>query len=100
RPILRGLMRVVGWAYWSKAVLASLLSRDSAALPAGVLDCTGARNEHGVYCVPRSARNKHEAQRILQSRVWEPETIDLLRGVDPNGHIGTGGPFLGVFSPP
>jgi FkbM family methyltransferase len=92
-------MRVVGWAYWSKALLASMLTRDHAALPAGVLDCTVARNEHGVYCVPRSSRNKHEAQRILQSRVWEPETIDLLRGVDPNGDIVHAGTFFGDFLP-
>jgi FkbM family methyltransferase len=98
RPLVRGLRRVLHAAYWSKAVGASLLARDRA-LPAGALDCVVARNEHGVYCVPRSSRSKHEARRIIQSRVWEPETIELLRGLDPSGDIVHAGTFFGDFLP-
>ena len=35
----------------------------------------------------------------MQSRVWEPETIDLLRGVDPDGDIVHAGTFFGDFLP-
>jgi len=99
RPIARGVSRLLGLAYYSRVVAGSLLPRDPADLHAGTLDCIVARNEYGVYCVPRSSRDKHEARRIMQSRVWEPETIDLLRAVDPDGDIVHAGTFFGDFLP-
>jgi len=99
RPILRRLRRALGWAYWSRALLRSLHATDSSQLPEGALDCTVARNRYGLYCVPYSCREKHEAQRILQSRVWEPETIELLSGTDPDGDIVHAGTFFGDFLP-
>jgi FkbM family methyltransferase len=89
--------------YWSKAVAASLLPAGHATLradlPAGALDCIVARNEHGVYCVPRSCAHKYEAQTIIQSRVWEPETLAMLRELDPDGDIVHAGAFFGDFLP-
>jgi FkbM family methyltransferase len=99
RPIRRPLRRLLGWAYYSRAVIGSLLPRGHAALHAGALDCIVARNEHGVYCVPRSSRDKYEGRKIMQSRVWEPETIDLLRDADPDGDIVHAGTFFGDFLP-
>lgn len=99
QPIARRLFRFAGWVYYSKAVVRSLLARDNGALHDGVLDCMIATNEHGVYCVPRSSRDKHEARKIMQSRVWEPETIELLRAMDPDGDIVHAGTFFGDFLP-
>ena len=99
RPILKVLRRISGWGYRARAAIVHRLPGDRAALPPGTLDCIVARNEHGLYCVPRSSRDKHEAEKILQSRVWEPETIDLLRGRDPRGDIVHAGTFFGDFLP-
>jgi FkbM family methyltransferase len=100
RPIAVLLRRFLGWVYYAKVVVGALLPRETAPLHEGTLDCIIATNEHGVYCVPRSCRDKYEAQRIMQSRVWEPETIELLRGLDPDGDIVHAGTFFGDFLPP
>lgn len=99
RPVVKVLRRILGWFYRGRAALLVALPGDHAPLPAGALDCTVARNEHGLYCVPRSSRDKHEAEKILQSRVWEPETIELLRGRDSAGDIVHAGTFFGDFLP-
>lgn len=88
-----------GWARWTKALVASSLRRDAASLPPGALDCVVATNEHGLYCVPRSSRHRPVAQAILQSRVWEPDTLDLLRSVDSDGDIVHAGTYFGDFLP-
>jgi FkbM family methyltransferase len=82
----------------SRTAVASL-NRGRTHLPAGVLDCTVATNEHGAYCVPRSSRRRPAAQAILQARVYEPDTIDFLRGVDPASDIVHAGTFFGDFLP-
>jgi FkbM family methyltransferase len=69
------------------------------ALPSGVLECVVATNEHGAYCVPCSSRHRPASQAILRSRVWEPETIDLLREADPDADIVHAGTFFGDFLP-
>jgi FkbM family methyltransferase len=93
------LRRILGWLYRARAALLIALPGDRAPLPEGALDCTVARNRHGLYCVPRSSRDKHEAEKILQSRVWEPETIELLSRRDPTGDIVHAGTFFGDFLP-
>ncbi len=98
RPLLRLLRRAVGWAFYARATVRSLSGRGGE-LPAGTLDCTLARNRYGVYCVPRSVRDKHEAQRVLQARVWEPDTIELLSATDPAADIVHAGTFFGDFLP-
>lgn len=99
RPVVKVLRRILGWFYKARAALLLALPGEHAPLPAGALDCTLARNEHGLYCVPRSSRDKHEAEKILQSRVWEPETIALLCGRDVAGDIVHAGTFFGDFLP-
>ena len=36
---------------------------------------------------------------ILDARVWEPDTLDLARGVDPAGDVVHAGTFFGDFIP-
>jgi FkbM family methyltransferase len=68
-------------------------------LPADAPDCLVARNEHGVYCVPRASQHRPVAQAILASGVWEAETLDLVRGADREGDIVHAGTFFGDFLP-
>lgn len=98
RPLVGRLRRLLARIYWSRALLRSLLGRGDP-LPPETLDATIARNRHGVYCVPNSSRERHEAQRILQARVWEPETIELLSAAGPEGDIVHAGTFFGDFLP-
>jgi FkbM family methyltransferase len=78
-------------------------SRDAAhetvTLPSGGAGGVVAKNQHGSYCVPRSARHRPAARAILASRVWEPDTLDLLRGADPDGDVIHAGTFFGDFIP-
>jgi FkbM family methyltransferase len=99
RSLSSRLYRIAGRAYLMRATVRSLLGRGRGQLPPGALDCTIARNRFGLYCVPSSSRERHEAQRILQGRVWEPETIELLSAADPDGDIVHAGTFFGDFLP-
>lgn len=58
-----------------------------------------ASNEHGSYCVPRSSLHRPVARTILDARVWEPKTLDLVRSTDANGDIVHAGTFFGDFIP-
>jgi FkbM family methyltransferase len=62
-------------------------------------DSVVASNEHGSYCVPRSSAHRPVARKILESKVWESETLDLVRGADPEGDIVHAGTFFGDFIP-
>jgi FkbM family methyltransferase len=73
--------------------------RDDLALPAGAPDAVLGRNDHGLYCVPRSSLHRPVAQTILDARVWEPSTLDLLRGVRSDGDVVHAGTFFGDFIP-
>ncbi len=90
-PVRRPLRRGLGRLRIAKAALAP------APLPARTLDCSFARNEYGTYCVPRSARHRPEAQAILQSRVWEADTLRFMRGIP--GDVIHAGAFFGDFLP-
>jgi FkbM family methyltransferase len=68
-------------------------------LPQDAPDSVVARNEHGMYCVPLSSEHRPVAQAILQSRVWESETLDLVRGAERDGDIVHAGTFFGDFIP-
>jgi FkbM family methyltransferase len=67
--------------------------------PLGVLACLIASNEHGDYCVPQSSQRRPVAQAILNSRVWEADTLNLIRHADPDGDIVHAGTFFGDFLP-
>lgn len=64
-------------------------------MPDGIL----ARNEYGAYCVPRASRHRPAARAILEARVWEPDTLELLRSADPDGDVVHAGTFFGDFLP-
>lgn len=96
RPLLRWLLRARGVAYAVRATARSALGRRDA-LPPGSLDCVIARNRHGSYCVPRSARARPSARAVLQGRVWEPRTLDLLCRTP--GDVVHAGAFYGDFLP-
>jgi FkbM family methyltransferase len=49
--------------------------------------------------VPRSSLHRPVARTILDARVWEPDTLDLLRGTAPDGDIVHAGTFFGDFIP-
>lgn len=123
-PLRAALKRLVGWAYWSRRRLArvrgagrgprptganeldisTLPSVDRALLPPGApADCILASNEHGVYCVPRALALRRPPRPVLaaliRARVWEPDTLDLLRSADPDGDIVHAGTFVGDFLP-
>jgi len=68
-------------------------------LPDDAPDAVGASNRHGSYCVPRSALHRPAARTILRARVWESDTLDLLRGVDPASDVVHAGTFFGDFIP-
>jgi FkbM family methyltransferase len=111
----RRLRRLVNSAYWSGQRLRRLTGRTPGAsgardvgrvpwlpgdpLPGGALDCLLARNEHGIYCIPRASKHRPVAQTILQARVWEADTIDLMGGTDRSGDIVHAGTFFGDFIP-
>jgi FkbM family methyltransferase len=94
-PISRRAGRIVG----SSRVLAACWRRGRTLSPARIPDCLLARNEYGAYCVPRSCRHRPAARAILQARVWERDTLALLRGVDPDGDVVHAGTFFGDFLP-
>jgi FkbM family methyltransferase len=119
RPLKRSVSWLRGWIYWARRRVRELLSgghRASVAgttaapattaaaglevtLPADAPDSIVARNEHGVYCVPRASQHRPVAQAILQSQVWEADTLDLVRGADSHGDIVHAGTFFGDFLP-
>ncbi len=68
-------------------------------LPPEAPDSVVASNEHGAYCVPRSSLHRPVARTILDARVWEPKTLDLVRSADANGDIVHAGTFFGDFIP-
>jgi hypothetical protein len=74
-------------------------ARETVTLPSGGTGGVVAKNQHGSYCVPHSARHRPAARMILTSRVWEPDTLDLLSGVDPDGDVVHAGTFFGDFIP-
>lgn len=74
-------------------------SHETVTLPGGGSGGVLAKNQHGSYCVPRAARHRPAARMILASRVWEPDTLDLLRGVDPDSDLVHAGTFFGDFIP-
>ncbi len=112
----RRLRRLVNAAYWSRQRLRRLLGRTPGAsetrtgaaaaqwlpgdpLPAGSLDCLLARNEHGIYCIPRASKHRPVAQTVLQARVWEADTLELIAETDRSGDIVHAGTFFGDFIP-
>lgn len=90
-PVKHRLRRVVGHARRAKAVLRP------APLPPASLDCVLARNEFGAYCVPRSSRHRAAAKAVLRGRVWEADTLKLVRSVP--GDVVHAGTFFGDFLP-
>ncbi len=78
---------------------ASRLARETAQLPplpSSTLDVELARNEHGLYCLPREAKGV-VAQTLRRARVWEHETIELICATP--GDVVHAGTFFGDFLP-
>lgn len=68
-------------------------------LPEGAIDCLTATNEHGVFCIPRSAARRTVPTRLLRSHVHEPATLELIAATDPATDIVHAGAFHGDFLP-
>lgn len=109
-------MRLVGWGHRLKREVRRLRARRrrtdaftarstsrpqdvAVTLPADAPDSVVASNEHGAYCVPRSSLHRPVSRAILDARVWEPRTLDLVRGTDADGDIVHAGTFFGDFIP-
>lgn len=90
-PVRRELRRAVGHARTVKARLRPT------PLPPDTLDCLFGRNEYGAYCVPRSSRHRAVAKAVMRCRVWEPDTLSLMRSVP--GDVVHAGTFFGDFLP-
>jgi len=67
------------------------------AVPPAALDCIVARNSYGVYCVPRACSQRPAAQALLESRIWEADTLELMRAIP--GDVVHAGTFFGDFLP-
>lgn len=63
------------------------------------LECLIARNEHGVYCVPKSSSHRPAALAILKGQVWEPDTLATIRRFAGGGDIVHAGAYFGDFLP-
>jgi FkbM family methyltransferase len=68
-------------------------------LPADAPDALVSSNQHGAYCVPRAALHRPVARTILDARVWEAKTLDLVRSANADGDIVHAGTFFGDFIP-
>jgi len=101
----------MSWIFWRQRRLRRLITRGHRSatgeapwlqvdpLPAGALNCIVATNEHGTYCVPQASRHRPVAETIIQSHVWEADTLDLIRRADPRGDVIHAGTFFGDFLP-
>lgn len=84
----------LSWQRDAEAAAADL----GATLPANAPNSLLARNEHGLYCVPRAAIGPIPRW-TAKGEVWEASTIDLIRDADPTGDIVHAGTFFGDFIP-
>lgn len=57
-------------------------------------------NEWGRYCIPTAVRHRPAARAVLLGQVWEPETLRVLREVEPSSDIVHAGAFFGDGLPP
>jgi FkbM family methyltransferase len=60
---------------------------------------TVARNEYGLYMVPKKFRHRPVARALLLGKVYESKTIDFIRSAQPQGDIVHAGTFIGDFLP-
>jgi FkbM family methyltransferase len=112
-PLRRWATWLVAWVYWARRGLRRLRAQPPAAapevhgagivggaqLPPGAPEALVARNEYGLYCVPRSSVHRPVAAAILEGRVWERATLELMRTVDSAGDIVHAGTYYGDFLP-
>ncbi|MDH5255519.1 MAG: FkbM family methyltransferase [Gammaproteobacteria bacterium] len=63
------------------------------------LKCSVAYNRYGAYCVPASSRHRPAAQTILAGDIYEPGTIEFMRGNCGTGDIVHAGTYFGDFLP-
>jgi FkbM family methyltransferase len=93
----RRVRRLLNSGYWVSRSIVRSGWRPSDPLPGRALDVFVARNEFGLYCVPRASKHRSVTQMISQARVWERETIELIRRTQGDAvHAGT---FFGDFLP-
>lgn len=58
-----------------------------------------AENDYGRYCVPQAYADREVPQLLADGKIYEPETLKLLRGMVGDGDIISGGAFIGDFFP-
>ena len=56
-------------------------------------------NEYGFYCVPDEYAKREIPTILAKGKVYEPNTLKLMRRHIGDGDIVTGGAFIGDFFP-
>jgi FkbM family methyltransferase len=110
-PLRRPVTWLIGWVFWARRRLLGRKPAAAAAKPtgAGIVagaqlppdapDAVVARNQYGVYCVPRSSIHRPVAAAIVEGGVWEQATLELMRTVESGGDIVHAGTYYGDFLP-
>ena len=73
--MIRAARRLI--SLWELRYVTSFTMRHAVPV-AGTLNGIMASNEYGAYCVPSSCIHRPAALAVLRSRVWEPETVNLV----------------------
>ena len=66
---------------------------------AQVLSCMIAYNAFGAYCLPISSIDRPVPQAILDGRIWEKDTVDLIVRHVGKGDVVHAGTYFGDFLP-
>ncbi len=56
-------------------------------------------NEYGFYCVPDEYLKREVPKLLMQGKVYEPDTINLIKRLAGKGDVIAGGAFVGDFFP-
>ena len=58
-----------------------------------------ATNQYGHFCLPEAYLHREVPKRLLQGKVYEPATLQLIRRKAGSGDVVSGGAFVGDFFP-
>lgn len=85
--------------YFGRKVALSKINKVDENLNSKTLNAVIAYNKYGAYCVPVSTQHGVLTQKILQGKVYEPNTIEFMRSHVKSGDIIHSGACFGDFFP-